>query len=193
MYLKLRLNMMEFAKGVLLGKMSKDDVLVVIVDSKESWILCILMFVGLCRTNPWLVICTVTFIDDYSCKTWIYFLKLKNEVFEKFREFKVHVENATGKTIKTLRSDNGGEYVSKALIAFSRDAGIKRSLIVPYYPQQNGIVERKNITIVEVAKAMLHDQELPMLLREKLQRQLFMFKIDVHNEYWITRLLKNSS
>ena len=57
----------------------------------------------------------VTFIDDYSQKTWIYFLKTKDEVLEKFWEFKTQVENATGRRIKTLRSDNGGEYISMEL------------------------------------------------------------------------------
>ena len=52
----------------------------------------------------------VSFIDDYSRKTWIYFLKTKNEVFNRFQEFKALVENQTGKKIKVLRSDKGGEY-----------------------------------------------------------------------------------
>ena len=52
----------------------------------------------------------VTFIVDDSRKTWIYFLKSKDEVFDKFQEFKVEVENLTEKRIKILRSDNGGEY-----------------------------------------------------------------------------------
>ena len=55
----------------------------------------------------------VTFIDDYSRKTWIYFLKNKSEVFGKFKEFKVLIENILEKRIETMRSDNGGEYTSK--------------------------------------------------------------------------------
>ena len=51
----------------------------------------------------------VTFIDDYSRKTWIYFLKAKSEVFERFREFRTLVENQTGKKIRVLRMDNGGD------------------------------------------------------------------------------------
>ena len=54
----------------------------------------------------------VTFINDYSRKTWIYFLKAKSKVFERFREFKTLVENQTGKKIQVLRTDNGGEYTS---------------------------------------------------------------------------------
>ena len=62
----------------------------------------------------------ITFIDDFSRKTWIYFLKAKNEVFEKFKEFKALIENLSDKKIKTLRSDNGGEYTSKEFEAFSK-------------------------------------------------------------------------
>jgi hypothetical protein len=55
----------------------------------------------------------VSFIDDCSCKTWIYLLKENNEVFGKFKEFKALVENLTEWKIKTLRSDNGGEFTSE--------------------------------------------------------------------------------
>jgi len=74
----------------------------------------------------------VSFIHDYSCKTWIHLLKTKDQVFEKFCEFKAQVENATGRRIKTLRSNNGGEYVSNELIDFCRDVGIMRELIILY-------------------------------------------------------------
>ena len=86
----------------------------------------------------------VTFIDDHSRKTWIYLLKTKDEVFEKFKEFRAEVENLTERRIKTLRPDNGGEYTSKELIAYCKESVIKREIIVLYYPKQNGIVERNN-------------------------------------------------
>jgi transposase InsO family protein len=56
-----------------------------------------------------------------------------------------------------LRSNNGGEYIYKEFGAFCRDVGIKRKLIVSYNPQQNGVTRRKNVDIIEVAKAMIHD------------------------------------
>jgi hypothetical protein len=55
----------------------------------------------------------VSFIDDYSHKTWIYVLKYKDEVFSKFKEFKSLIENLSERKIKIIRSDNGGEYASK--------------------------------------------------------------------------------
>jgi transposase InsO family protein len=106
----------------------------------------------------------VTFIDDFSRKTWIYFMKTKDEVFNRFQEFKAQTENLTGKKIRVLRTDNGGEYTSIDFSDFCKEAGIKRELTVPYNPQQNGVVERKNRSIVEVVKAMIHDQNLPMFL-----------------------------
>jgi hypothetical protein len=106
----------------------------------------------------------VLFIDDHSRKTWIYFLKNKDGVLAKFQEFKAQVENLTGRKIKVLRSDNGGEYTSKEFINFCIEAWIKRELTVMYNPQQNGVVERKNRTIIEATKAMIHDQILPMTL-----------------------------
>lgn len=76
----------------------------------------------------------MTFIDDYSLKTWIYFLKTKesDEVLDRFKEFKGLVENQTGRKIKVLRSDNSGEYTSGGFVDFYGDAGIKREFTVPY-------------------------------------------------------------
>jgi hypothetical protein len=106
----------------------------------------------------------VIFIDDFSRKSWIYFLKTKNETFSKFQEFKALIENQTGKHIRTLRSDNGGEFESHHFEDFCKEAGIKRQLTVPYNPQQNGVAERKNRTICEATKAMMCDQDLPTSL-----------------------------
>ena len=77
-----------------------------------------------------------TFIDDFSRKTWIYFLRSKKseEVLLRFQEFKALVENQIGKKIKVLRLDNGGEYTSHAFDEFCRQEGIMRELIVPYTP-----------------------------------------------------------
>ena len=77
----------------------------------------------------------VSFIDDFSRKTCIYFLKGKNEVFSKFKEYKSLVDNQTDGNIKTLWSDNGGELTSKELKELCREYGIKRELITPYNPQ----------------------------------------------------------
>ena len=74
------------------------------------------------------------------------------------------VENQSGKRIKVLRSDNGGEYTSGGFIDFYSATGIKREFTVKYNPQQNGVEEQKNKTIISVVKAMIHDQGVSMFL-----------------------------
>jgi transposase InsO family protein len=106
----------------------------------------------------------VYFIDDYSRKTWVYFLKSKYEVLGKLKEFKALVENLSERKIKILSSDKGGEYTSNEFGSFCGDVRIKRELTTPYNPQQNGVAERKNRTIMEAVKTMIHDQDLSMHL-----------------------------
>ena len=114
----------------------------------------------------------VSFIDDFSRKTCIYFMKNKDEVFNKFKELKTLIENYTEKKIKIFRSDNGREFTSNKFKELCKDSRIKRELTTPYNPQQNGFVERTNRTIMEAARAMLHDQELPMHLWEEAARTM---------------------
>ena len=91
-------------------------------------------------------------------------MKNKDEVFSKFKEFKAFIENHTEKRIKTFRSDNGEEFTSNEFKDLCKDSRIKRDLSTPYNPQQNGVAEKKNRTIMEAIKTMIHDQELHMHL-----------------------------
>jgi hypothetical protein len=109
----------------------------------------------------------LTFIDDYSRKTWIYFLKAKSEIFIQFQEFRALVENQSGKRIKVLGSDNGGEYSSRQFVDFCSQQGIRRQMTVPYNLQQNGVAKRKNRAITGAARSMLHDQSFPLYLWEE--------------------------
>jgi hypothetical protein len=120
----------------------------------------------------------VSFINYYSRKTWVYFLKSKDEVFNKFKEFKALIENLSERNIKTLMSDNGGEYTSKEFVNFFKDVGIKRELVTPYNPQKNGVAERKNKTIMEAVTTMILDQDIPMHLWEEVART----SVYVHNK-----------
>ena len=86
----------------------------------------------------------VSFIDDYSRKTWIYFLKGKNEVLNRFKEFKSLVENLSEKKINTFKSNNGGEFTLGEFKTFCNEVGIKRDLSTPYNPQQNRVAKAKN-------------------------------------------------
>ena len=97
----------------------------------------------------------VSFIDDFSRNTWIYFLKKKSEVFDRFKEFKALVENQTEKKIKVLRTNNGGEFCRKEFEEFCKKCGIAWQKTTPYTPQQNGVAERMNKTLMERARSML--------------------------------------
>ncbi|GKB93278.1 retrotransposon protein, putative, ty1-copia subclass [Tanacetum coccineum] len=86
----------------------------------------------------------ITFMDDYSCYGYIYLLKHKHGVFETFKVFKNEVENQLGKTIKALRLDRGGEYISQEFIDYLKACGIVQQLTPPYTPQHNRVSERRN-------------------------------------------------
>nr|GEX56900.1 retrotransposon protein, putative, Ty1-copia subclass [Tanacetum cinerariifolium] len=88
----------------------------------------------------------ITFTDDYSRYGYVYLLKHKHEVFETFKVFKNEVENQLEKTIKALRSDRGGEYISQEFKDYLKACGIIQELTPPYTPQHNGVSERRNRT-----------------------------------------------
>ena len=79
------------------------------------------------------------FIDDYTRMCWVYFIKLKSEVFDVFNQFKALVENQCNLSIKVLKSDNGGEYTSSQFVKFCNSTVIERQLTLPYTPQLNGV------------------------------------------------------
>jgi transposase InsO family protein len=74
------------------------------------------------------------FFDDFSRFTWIYFLRKKSEVFQHLKDFKALVETQSGKKIKVLRTDNGGEYVNHEIHNIFHEAGIQLQHTVPYTP-----------------------------------------------------------
>ncbi|CAB4038208.1 Retrovirus-related Pol poly from transposon TNT 1-94 [Paramuricea clavata] len=86
----------------------------------------------------------------------------KDEVLAKFKEFVNLATNLTGKSVKTLRTDNGGEYCSKEFESFLKEKGIVHQLTVPYNPAQNGVSERMNRTLVESARSMMSHGKTPV-------------------------------
>ncbi|KAH0815912.1 hypothetical protein GEV33_006880 [Tenebrio molitor] len=98
---------------------------------------------------------------DYSRWTQTYLIRKKSEVASKFREYKNFVETQLERKIKAVQSDNGKEYCKKEMDKFFRDSGIQRRLTTVYSPQQNGLAERKNRTLVEAARCMLLESGLP--------------------------------
>ena len=116
----------------------------------------------------------LTFIDDFSCKIWVYMLKCKSEVFGRFETWKALVEAQAECKVKVLRSDNGGEYVSKAFEEYLKAHGIEHHTSAPYTPQQNGVAEHANCTIVEMARAMIHGQGMKLeLWREAVSNAVY--------------------
>lgn len=106
----------------------------------------------------------LTIIDDFSRFTVIYFLRHKSEVGEKVKEYIAMVENKFKCKPKTIRSDRGGEYMAGELKQYFRSKGIATQYTAPYSPQQNGVAERKNRTLIEMARCMLTDAGLPKYL-----------------------------
>jgi len=103
----------------------------------------------------------LTFIDDFSRKTWIFVLKSKDEVFHCFKIFKAFVERQNDRQIKMVRSDGGGEYKSNEFKRHCEELGLQHNIICPYTPQHNGVVERKNKTIMDMARSMLKAKGMP--------------------------------
>uniref|UniRef100_A0ACD5Y480 Uncharacterized protein n=1 Tax=Avena sativa TaxID=4498 RepID=A0ACD5Y480_AVESA len=97
----------------------------------------------------------LTIIDDYSRKVWPYFLKHKSDVFDAFKKWKVMVEKQTEKKVKVLRTDNGMKFCSNEFEKFCSNDGMIRHHTIPYTPQQNGVAERMNRTIISRARCML--------------------------------------
>jgi transposase InsO family protein len=91
----------------------------------------------------------------------VYFLIAKSEAFHVFKKFKAKVEKETSMNIQGLRTDRGGEFISLEFTDFCRTHGIRRQLTASYTPQQNGVAERKNRTIMNMVRSMLTEKEIP--------------------------------
>jgi len=105
-----------------------------------------------------------TLIDDFSRYMWIFLLKEKSEAFLHFKKFKALAENELGKSLKVFRSDRGGEFTSLEFNSFCDINGIKRHLTAPYSPQQNGIVERRNRTLMDMTRSIMKAMHVPNYL-----------------------------
>ena len=103
----------------------------------------------------------VTFTDECTRYTAIYFMSTKNEVLKYFKEFHREAELVTGEKLKCIRSDNGTEYVNGEFDRYLKEHGIRRQLTAPFSPQQNGIPERLNRTLLNSARSMLHYAGMP--------------------------------
>jgi len=100
-------------------------------------------------------------IDDHSWYCEIYFISQKSDVFEAFKTYNTFVENFSDQRTKMLQSDNGTEYQYGNYDDFIRKNGSGRRLTTPHTPQQNGIAERHNRTLIEMARCMMRQADAP--------------------------------
>ena len=103
----------------------------------------------------------VVIVDDYSRYTWVHIILYKTEVQDVFRRFPNRAMTNYGIKIKHIRSDNGTEFKNTGLDTYLDTLGITHELTAPYTPQQNGIMERKNRTLIEMAQTMLDEYKTP--------------------------------
>ena len=101
-------------------------------------------------------------VDDYSTYTWVYFLTHKNDAFKAFENFAKRVKKDKSFCISSIKSDHGTEFENEFFKTFCNENGISHTFSSPRSPQQNRVVERKNITLMEMARIMLHDYSLPL-------------------------------
>ena len=104
---------------------------------------------------------TYVIVDDFSRYTWVLFLSQKNEAFYEFSKLCNKVQNEKGFTITCIRSDHGKEFENIEFEDYCNEHGINHNFSPPRTPQQNGVVERKNRTLQEMARTMLNENNLP--------------------------------
>jgi hypothetical protein len=100
-------------------------------------------------------------VGDMSRYMWLVLLPSKDYAAAAIKNFQASVEVETGRKLKTLRTDRGGEFTSVEFGRYCAERGVKRQLTAPYSPQQNGVVERRNQSVVTMARCLLKAKRLP--------------------------------
>jgi hypothetical protein len=100
-------------------------------------------------------------VDDYSPFSWVFFLQKKSQTQETLKGLLRRAQNEFGLRIKKIRSDNGTEFKNSQIEGFLEEEGIKHEFSSSYTPQQNGVVERKNRTLLDMARTMLDEYKTP--------------------------------
>jgi len=100
-------------------------------------------------------------VDDFSRFTWINFIKVKSDTFDVFKDLCTQLQREKDSAIMRIRSDHGTKFENSNFSEFCSTERIKHEFSSPITPQQNGVVQRKNITLQESARVMLHAKHLP--------------------------------
>ncbi|GKD61034.1 retrotransposon protein, putative, ty1-copia subclass [Tanacetum coccineum] len=133
----------------------------------------------------------ITFTDDYSRYGYVYLLKHKHEVFETFKVFKNEVENQLGKTIKAIRSDHGGEYISQEFKDYLKANGIVQQLTPPYTPQHNRVFERRTRTLLDMGCEALVKRDTLDKLEQRSVKCIFIGHLKETMSYYFYFLPEN--
>ena len=99
-------------------------------------------------------------VDDFTRYTWVFFLVDKSDVFATFKAFIKTIHNEFETTIKKVRSDNGSEFKNIRIDELCDEFGIRHQFSAKYTPQSNGLVERKNRTLIDMARSMLSEYNM---------------------------------
>ena len=135
----------------------------------------------------------VSFIDDFSRKTWVCFMKNKDKVFSKFKEFKALIENHTEKKIKTFRSENGGEFTSNESKSYAKNQGIRGSCPLLIIHNRMGLWNGRIELSWKLQELCFMIKIFLCIFEMKLPEQQCMYRTVLHIEFSRTRLLKKYS
>lgn len=113
-------------------------------------------------------------VDDHSRVMWVYIVKAKDEALDAFKKFRAVAEKGSINKIQVLRTDKGGEFCSRNFMSYCEETGILRNYTTPYSPQQNGVVECRNRTVVAMARSLLKEMGLPLGWREADRHVVYM-------------------
>ena len=100
-------------------------------------------------------------VDEFTRYTWVYFLHKKNETASTLTDHVRQLDKLVKDSVKIIRSDNGTEFKNSIMEEFCKEQGIKQEFSAPRTPQQNRVVEKKNMTLIEAARTMLDEAKLP--------------------------------
>jgi transposase InsO family protein len=128
-------------------------------------------------------------VDDFSCFTWVFFLQDKLETQSTLKCFLRRAQNEFELKVKKIRSDNGYEFKNIQVEEYVEEEGIKHEFSAPYMPQQNGAVERKNMTLIDMARTMLGEYKT----LEQFWPEVVNMACHAINRLYLHRLLKKTS
>jgi transposase InsO family protein len=141
-------------------------------------------YISISRSKYYLVI-----VDDYSRFTWVFFLQEKSQTQETLKKFLRRAQNVFGLRIKKIRNDNGLEFKNSQIEGFREEEGIKHEFSFPYTPQQNGVVEKKNRTLLDMTRTMFDEYKtLDRFWVEAINTACYSI-----NQLYLHRILKNTS